>query len=487
MRVVSAFAIACALVVSASAQYPGSTPPPANRKAGFESISIADAKEWLGYLAGPETEGRGSGQPGYQIAAEYVAAKLKGWGIKPMGTEGSYFQTMPFTRTRVEPESVAVTLNGKSVALGNDLAVSGGAGEIKIEAPLVVVRSSGAALADPAIVKDAIVVLVGQRTQDLNRQLIANRPRLTLGISTKVSPGEWSVSAARPGAAPRSFTRASITEAGLQKLLEAAGAAMPNSGASTTATKVGDFSLTAMGKSETVQVPNVVGLIEGSDPVLKGEYIGIGAHLDHEGIRGGVVYPGADDDGSGSTALLQVAKAFVTNPVKPKRSILFMWFAAEEMGLIGSRFYSDNPTIPIHKMIAELQMDMVGRNSDGVQNGDRNRVDKAEENIDTMRLVGSKRISQDLDDLIQSLNTHTKFKFKYDAEDVYTRSDHYNFARLGIPIAFFFDGFHPDYHQPTDTVDKINFEKLTTTAKLCYLVAAELADRSEPLKKNGSG
>ena len=127
-------------------------------------------------------------------------------------------------------------------------------------------------------------------------------------------------------------------------------------------------------------------------------------------------------------------------------------------------------------------MDMVGRDSDGVQNGDRNRVDKKEENIDTIRLVGSKRISTELDALIMDTNQFVNFKFKYDAEDVYTRSDHYSFAAKGIPIAFLFDGFHPDYHQPTDTIEKIDWAKLTNAAKLYFLVGLKAANQEANFK-----
>lgn len=242
--------------------------------------------------------------------------------------------------------------------------------------------------------------------------------------------------------------------------------------------------LVAKGTWEDVMAPNVVGLLEGSDPTLKEEVVAIGCHLDHEGIKNGVVYPGADDDGSGSTALLLIAKAMATNPVKPKRSILFLAFTGEEMGLIGSRYYVDNPIIPIEKTQCLLQMDMVGRDSYGAQNGDQRRIDKVEENRDTMRLVGSKRISQELHDMIEDANRYVGFKFKYDAEDVYTRSDHYNFAAKGIPIAFQFCGFTPDYHQPTDTIEKINFDKIANAAKLFYLTAFAAGDLDRPLKRN---
>jgi len=225
-----------------------------------------------------------------------------------------------------------------------------------------------------------------------------------------------------------------------------------------------------------VQVPNVVGLLEGSDPVLKNEYVGVGGHLDHLGIVNGVVYPGADDDGSGSTAVMLIVNAMAKNPKKPRRSILFMTFCGEEMGLLGSGYLSDHPPVPLNKMVSELQMDMVARDSYGMQNNDPKRIDKEEENRDTVRLVGSKRISTELDAVIQKVNASVGFKFKYDAEDVYTRSDHYNFAKHGIPIAFLFDGFTPSYHQPTDVVSTIDFDKLVNAAKLYYLVAHTIAD-----------
>jgi Zn-dependent M28 family amino/carboxypeptidase len=162
-----------------------------------------------------------------------------------------------------------------------------------------------------------------------------------------------------------------------------------------------------------------------------------------------------------------------------------MAFCGEEMGLLGSAYYASNPIIPLDKTQCLMQMDMVGRDSFGAQNGDQRRIDKLEENADTMRLVGSKRISQEYDDVIQDINQYVGFKFKYDAEDVYTRSDHYNFAKNGVPIAFQFCGFTPDYHAPTDTVDKINFAKLTNAAKLCYLTLFHVGNMDGKLKRNG--
>jgi Zn-dependent M28 family amino/carboxypeptidase len=246
----------------------------------------------------------------------------------------------------------------------------------------------------------------------------------------------------------------------------------------------GSFAGKATSVVEKIKVANVVGVLPGSDPVLKSEFIGVGSHLDHLGNVGGTVYYGADDDGSGTTAVLMVAKGLAANKLKPKRSTVFMAFYGEEMGLLGSAYLANNPPFDLSKMVAELQLDMVGRDSDGAQNGDMNRIDKASENTDTIRLVGSKRISTTLDTIIQEQNKFIGFRFKYDAEDVYTRSDHYNFAAKGIPIAFFFSGFHPDYHQPTDTVEKINYDKITNTAKLVYLTTHAVAARPGRLPKD---
>jgi Zn-dependent M28 family amino/carboxypeptidase len=232
-------------------------------------------------------------------------------------------------------------------------------------------------------------------------------------------------------------------------------------------------------------VPNVVGYLEGSDPVLKKELVILGSHLDHLGRgRDGQIYPGADDDGSGSTALLAIARAFSKNGHRPKRSILFLAVTGEEMGLLGSDWYVEHPLFPLEDTVAELQMDMIGRWEEAhpFENPGN---EKAEENKNTLHLVGAKRISTQLHEIVLKANAdHVGFDFEYDGEKYYERSDHYNFARKGIPITFMFTGVHRDYHQPTDTPDKIDFPKLARVAKLNYLVAFELADRTERLVKD---
>ena len=473
-------------VVSASslAQYPSAQQVPARLKAGFEAITIADARTWLAYLAGPECRGRGTGQPGFQKAAEYVAARFKEFGLKPIGDNGTYFQGVPFTRVTMDPAKSSITLSSTDRAFfpSNGFAVDSLTGDVAIDGSIVFARTNSkeATAPDPAVFADKIVVLTSIEQSALATQISRARPRAILTVVT----GDKVESVARisraasgdgqPGRAPRSV-RARITR---QLASELAGAADVDARMTLTSgnTAVEVVPATATAKldlkslREDIKVPNVVGAIEGSDPLLKHEHVGIGSHLDHMGESNGQVYWGADDDGSGSTALIMVAKAFSKNPVKPKRSIVFMAFCGEEMGLIGSGHYANNPIYPLKDMVAELQMDMVGRNE---QKDD----EAASANVDTIHLVGSQRLSTQLHELVLEMNKYMGFQFEYDEEDVYTRSDHYQFASKGVPIAFLFSGFHPDYHQPTDTIEKINFDKITNAAKLFYMVAHEAANR----------
>lgn len=249
---------------------------------------------------------------------------------------------------------------------------------------------------------------------------------------------------------------------------------------------------------------NVVGVIEGTDPKLKDTYVSFGAHYDHQGYAEGEVvqgvrqsavgrvkegaiedriWNGADDDGSGTATLLGVAKAFALGP-KPKRSLMFLWFAGEERGLWGSRFHADYPTAPIDKIVANLNMDMVGRNRD----------DKAEE-ANTVYLVGSDRISTELHNITVDANASLAKPLKLDfelndptdLEQVYYRSDHYSYAAKGIPIVFFTTGLHPDYHANTDSVEKINFEKMARIGQLVYETGRRAANLDHALVRDNRG
>jgi Peptidase family M28 len=241
---------------------------------------------------------------------------------------------------------------------------------------------------------------------------------------------------------------------------------------------------------------NVVGIVEGTDPKLKDTYVVYGAHYDHIGYREGAVLGrggqppadptdrinnGADDDGSGTVAIMGIARAFALGP-RPKRSLLFVWHAGEETGLLGSEYHADYPVVPIEKMAAQLNMDMVGRNRND---------DPKQSN--TVLVVGSDRISTELHNLNEDANASLgkpltldyEMNDPSDTESIYTRSDHYSYAAKGIPIIFYFTGLHADYHGAGDSVDKIIFEKLQRVAQLAYETGRRVANLDHmPVRDN---
>jgi Zn-dependent M28 family amino/carboxypeptidase len=245
---------------------------------------------------------------------------------------------------------------------------------------------------------------------------------------------------------------------------------------------------------------NVVAIVEGSDPQLKHTYVAFGAHHDHVGyaegefaargptpgfVRAGAehdrIWNGADDDGSGTVALMALVKAFAEGP-RPKRSLLFIWHSGEERGRYGSLFFVDHPTVPLESIVAQLNVDMIGRNRD----------DKPTES-NTAYLVGSDRISTELDATIRAANDGLPrpLSLNYDlndpsdSEQLYFRSDHYSYAAKGIPVVFFTTGLHPDYHANTDEVSRIEFDKLTRVAQLIYETGRRLADLDHaPVRDN---
>ncbi len=229
------------------------------------------------------------------------------------------------------------------------------------------------------------------------------------------------------------------------------------------------------GKREPRSSENVIAFIKGSEKPE--EIIVISAHLDHVGMDNeGNVFNGADDDGSGTVAIMEIAQAFqkaVKDGKGPKRSILFLHVTGEEIGLYGSRYYTENPLFPLENTVCNLNIDMIGR------------IDpEKKENPNYIYLIGSNKISQELQDISAEVNekyTQLELDYKYDDPDdpnrFYYRSDHYNFAKNNVPIIFYFNGVHEDYHKITDTPDKIEYDLMAERAKLIFLTAWEVANR----------
>ena len=228
---------------------------------------------------------------------------------------------------------------------------------------------------------------------------------------------------------------------------------------------------------------NVAGIVEGSDPALRAETIVFSGHYDHDGAGPLGIYHGADDNGSGTVGVVELARAFAANPAKPKRSLLFVVFAAEERGLLGSYYYVAHPLRPLATTRAEINFDMIGRNEAPV-NPSVPQPDIAADTSNELGLIGT-HYSPDYRAAVERANqaTHLKLNYKWDldsTQQVLFRSDQYPFLLHDIPAVWWFTGFHPDYHQVTDTVEKINFEKMTRILKLAYLTGFDFADAAKP-------
>ena len=229
-----------------------------------------------------------------------------------------------------------------------------------------------------------------------------------------------------------------------------------------------------------VETENVVSVIEGSEK--PNEYIIISSHLDHEGEKNGVIYNGADDNGSGTIGVLKIAEAFqnaILLGFRPKRSIVFLHLTGEEKGLLGSKFYTDNPLYPLENTIVNLNIDMIGR----IDPRHKNNIERY------IYLIGTNLLSSELHEVSELTNKNTTnlyLDYKYNdidqSECIYYRSDHFHFVKNNIPAIFYFNGVHEDYHKPTDTVEKIEYKLLKDRIKLIFFTAWELANRNKSIE-----
>jgi len=246
-----------------------------------------------------------------------------------------------------------------------------------------------------------------------------------------------------------------------------------------------DLQLNAVHQIKSTPSVNVLGYIEGIDPVLKDEVVIVSAHFDHLGMRGNDIFFGADDNASGTSAVLEIAQAFAqakANGQGPKRSVLCMLMTGEEKGLLGSQYYVEHPIFSLEQTVADVNIDMIGR------------VDEQHADSNYTYVIGADRLSTELHDINEGANAkYTKLALDYtfnmdsDPNRFYYRSDHYNFAKNNIPVIFYFSGVHADYHRPSDTPDKIMYGKAETIARLAFHTTWELANRDERIKVNVTG
>ena len=478
------------------------------------SITQDELKEHLYIYASDEFEGRDTGDLGQKKAVDYIKKHYESLGIKPV-IEGNYFQNVPLNL--VKTPKVTITNNGKLFNYFNDFISLGSSISTKISASEIVYAGFG--IDDEQFsnytnidVKGKIVVIKNGEPKDENGNYIITGNKQ----ASKWSNGRQELSAKRNAAKDKGaktlflmndnlFNRYALYYKGLEERGAGNRLSLPvkkdaeddmyqflisnKMGKSLIANieksakpsyEKTTFEMILEASSESKPSENVAAIIKGSEK--PDEYIIISSHLDHIGIDGdGEVFNGADDDGSGTVAMLEIAEAFKTaadNGHKPKRSIIFLHVTGEEKGLLGSRYYTDHePLVPLENTVTDLNIDMIGR-IDPKREGDRNYI----------YLIGSDKLSTDLHNISEQVNkefVNIELDYKYNAENdpnrFYYRSDHYSFAKNNIPVIFYFNGTHADYHQISDTPDKINYDLLENRSRLIFHTAWEIANREERL------
>lgn len=467
-------------------------------------IQSASLRAHLEFIASDELGGRDTPSLGLDIACLYIATQLKLYGVEPAGEDGTYFQTIQWSPGGVDTAKSKAALGAGQLEYGSDYYASLPAGTVS--GGLVYV---GRGMVNPAQgtdpysglnVKGKVVLALqaGRTPNGWTSAADAAAERGAAGIvyipNTLTQQGWQSAvdRAARPQGrratsklpslvlSPKTVEALFAGESAAAADVLAAGDEGPEPFALTPAKTI-SFTVAPDGKATTAK--NVVGIVRGSDPTLKAEMVAFGAHIDHVGTTDRDVpdriYNGADDDGSGTVAILEIARAFAQGP-KPKRSLLFVWHCGEEKGLVGSAYFTDNPTVPLDKIVTQLNIDMIGRSKAPGDTNPRNAVLTGPNEI---YVVGSTKMSTDLQKASERVNqSYLKLKFNYkyddpaDTERIFFRSDHYNYARKGIPIIFYFDGVHEDYHQPGDEASKIDFTKLMNVTRTVYATGWEVAN-----------
>ena len=506
------------------------------------AITPADLMTRLYIYADDSMMGRSAGTDYNLKATAYIAAEVRRLGLVPAGDSGSYFQNVPLVSRGLTPGS-HVAVDGNNLKLSEDFLPRDQIVPTRsldgVQAVFAGPWGDSAMLAADQAAGKLVIIAVPRhpipqapawyvpRPGAIGRYraaagiAIVSLDMLPIQMKRLVQGDQITMKSQAPPTADTLPTYFYLSAAAARRLL----------GVAIDSARVGTIGKTVQGSLTFAEQPaparNVAAILPGSDPKLRGQYVAIGAHNDHLGFdhtpvdhdslrawndavhkleqaapgpmhrappdqvaqihvnvdslhrlhpaRVDSIFNGADDDGSGTTAVLEIAEAFAGARVKPKRSILFVWHTGEELGLFGSQYFTDHPTVPRDSIVAQLNMDMVGRGRADDETGGGPAY---------MQLIGSRRLSTELGDLIETVNKSERQPFaidyQYDAaghpEQYYCRSDHYMYARYGIPIAFFSTGGHRDYHEVTDEPEYIDYDKLAHVSQFVYDVATAVAN-----------
>ena len=521
------------------------------------AISEEDLKTRIYIFADDSMQGRQFGREGNKKGTEYIARELKRLGIEPAGENGGYFQELPAVQRKYTNKSRLSVNGKELRWINDWIAVPGNAAPREVENAQVVYGGTIGDTTTLISAEQAAGKLVILRPAQPGNQPTSQQAAQAIGAAMNrrfggaaalatadlhnLTPGARAFINNPPGRlanpnAPAPAQRPSptlrITQEAAEQLL---GAPLAN-------VQPGATGGTVTARLDFVETPvpqfarNVIGVIRGSDPALAGQYVAVGAHNDHVGFnatamnhdsakafqnaelaarfvgdtvirnltpeersrivvnmdslrrlrpaRRDSIFNGADDDGSGSMAVLEIAEFYARATAKPRRSILFVWHTGEEAGLLGSRYFVDHPTVPLDSIVAQINIDMIGRgrSEDLPGGGD-----------DYLGVVGSKRNSTELGEMVGRVNERLqrplKFDYRFDEDvtktlgasynNIYGRSDHFNYARKGIPIAFFFTGLHMDYHRVTDEPQYLDYPHYTRITNYIRELVTEIANRDK--------
>jgi len=548
-------ALLAALVSSAAAAQQSTQPLPLklDPTKTAPAITTADLMTRIYRFADDSMRGRMAGSPEAMKGTEYIAGELKRLGLQPAGDSGTYYQNVPFGVQTLDSSST-IQIGETTFKAGNDFLASAALGTPSEPRTLEVIFGGQAIdtmnVLAPEKVRGKLLLLLPAAAPPADVQAFINSEGFkryqasvtAAAVIALVGPAQFPPTVVRNAFTPSPFVQLipeqpPPTPATLQLTQPAATALL---GAPNAMPAKGSAGKTAQVNLKFVMTHrpgrNVVAVLPGGDPKLKGEYVALGAHSDHVGLRAQgpvehdsarvfntVVRPqgadspnrlptadevarmktmidsartampprqdsinnGADDDGSGSMGVLEMAEAFASAKPRPKRSILFVWHMGEEEGMLGSRYFTDHPTVPRDSIVAQLNVDMVGRGGSTDITGEAKDGSPIHgRDSGYVQVIGSRRLSTELGNLIEDVDTKTKANLLIDyaldadghPQNIYCRSDHYMYARYGIPIAFFTTGGHRDYHQVTDEPEYLDFDQYRRVTQFIYDVAWRVAD-----------
>jgi hypothetical protein len=516
------------------------TEAPAPRGATTAEIAPADLRNRISIFADDSMAGRRTGTPGNVKGNAYIVTELQRLGLKPTGDAGGFLQKVPLSSYAADSSRATLRIGSRELALWTDYYPYQAEFEVPARpingSSLVYIggQSDSAALPSREALQGKVVVYnSGATGNSLGAPDLSPAGRLGLvsgiavtGVDTLIASFEQVFRTPRIVVEQNLAVPPGVTQPRL--IILPSGSVPKLFGKPLDQLRPGDTGPAIQGEvtfdERALGASNVVAVLEGSDPALRGEYVALGAHndaigivpvVDHDSLRAynTVMRPrgandapgepdaeqaariraivdsmrklrparpdsivnGADDDGSGSMALLEIAEAAVSSAKRPKRSLLFVWHTGEESGLQGSRWFTDNPTVPRDSIIAQINTDMMGRGGP---------KDEATRDPAYLQVIGSRRLSTELGDLAEAVNRDGKFGFQFDytydadghPDNFYCRSDHYMYARYGVPISFFSTGGHRDYHQVTDEIEYLDFDKYARVTRFVGALAERVAN-----------